>query len=66
MINSELGIPSSATLLPSNTTAEVVSVDPEERRFFFLTFFNHQITSRMEFAPDRQMHRIRDLTRNGI
>jgi len=26
---------------PSNATAEVVPVDLEEERFFFLAFFNH-------------------------
>ena len=54
------------TLLPSDATAEVISVNLEEGRLFLLTVFDYQITSRVELAPNGQVHGIRDLARNGI
>src|SRR4030043_1220901 len=61
-----LTLPHLTAFLPSNATAEMVSIDLKERRFLLLAIFNHQITPRMELAAYRQVHRVWDLTWNGI
>jgi len=62
----ELETVKSTTLLPSEATAEVVSIDMKERRLFLFTIFNHEITSWMKLAPFRQVHGVGDLTWNSV
>jgi hypothetical protein len=52
--------------LPPNAAAEVIPIDLEERRFLLFTVFNHQKTSWVKLAPDRQIPGIRNLSRDGI
>jgi hypothetical protein len=55
-----------AAFFPPNASAVVIFIDLEKGWFFFFTFLNHQITSWMELTTHRQIHRVRNLTRDRI